>query len=199
MAKNSQNHNVSSSPDAPKSWWKSKVGRILKNTLYGATAALTLMWSTSCSNWASWNIDPKQNTTEVVINKPKFFWIDVLDRAITENLDWIVLCENPETKKFFLSDWNKKLTEDFDDIKKIWRFDGTLYFVWVNGWEHAIVNEEWDIIFSWLDEIDGYTIGNWYLSVSGKVNWETYRSKTKRTKEVTLDWKPCPLRFKYLK
>lgn len=170
----SQDSNTPTNFETPKKWWRLKSK--LKNIGYATVVAATLVWSPSCNNGSNWNTSPEQETTEVVAKQPRFTWDDIFDRTITPNVDgvnWIILCENPETKQLFLSDGESKLTEDFDDIKEVWWFDGMLYYVWVNGWKCTILNEKWDTIISWLDEIEEYTIHNWDFAVSGKKNWES--------------------------
>ena len=171
MSNNHRDSNTPFKPESEKKWWRSRI----RNAALATAVAATLLWSPSCNSGSEWNIDPKQETTEVVAKQPNFVWTDIIsiDRTITDDIKWIILCENPETKQFFLSDWKNKLTDDFDDIKGIWRFDGTLYYIWVNGWKHAIINEKWDTIISWLDEIGDYTIHNWDIAVAGKKGWQT--------------------------
>ena len=175
MSNKSQTPKTSANFETPKKWWSLK-WKIRNAALVASAVAATLVWFPSCNSESDWNISPKQETTEVIAKQPRFIWTDIFDRTITPDVDgikWIILCENPETKQLFLSDGESKLTEDFDDIKEIWRFDGMLYYVWVDGWKCTIISEKWDTIISWLDEIEEYTIHNWNVAVSGKKNWKT--------------------------
>lgn len=162
---NTEKLNTQNLPDSQKKW--SNLWESVRKAIMVGLLGLTTLGTPSCSNWDK---DPKENPTEIV--DPKFSWTDVYDKTITDSIEWIIVCENPDTKQIFLSDWNNKLTEDFDDIREVGRFDGTIYYVWVNGWKPAIINEKWDTIFVWLDEIDSYTIRNWDIAISGKKGWK---------------------------
>ena len=81
----------------------------------------------------------------------------------------------PKTKQIFLSDWIKKLTKEFDDIRKIDVFDRSFYYIWVNAWKPVIINEKWDTLFSWLEEIESNAIHIWDVAISGIKKLKTFQ------------------------
>ncbi len=137
--------------------------------------AATLLISQGCSSNNNSTAESKKDWVELASKKTQFTWFEVQDlgKAFTENLDWIKVSENQETMKLFLSNWDKKLSSDFDDIKWVWSFDNSLYFIGVNNWKPAIINEKWDTIFTWMDEISEYSIHNWDIAVIWRKNWKS--------------------------
>ena len=130
-------------------------------------ASALFFWCTGAQHSNNNSTEESQVQTEVAKNEVVYKWKWI------EGVDWILLCENPETMRLFLSDWKEKLTEEFDDIQNVCRMDGVMYFVWINNWKPAIINESWDTIFSWLDCIKEYRILNWDVAVIwGKNIWE---------------------------
>ena len=96
----------------------------------------------------------------------KYEWKEV------PGIKWLLLCEDPSTKKMFLSDWYKILSENFDNIKNISKDGEDIYYVWVNWWKSTLYNNNVRVnLLTNMDDID-YRIIDWQLVTICENNWK---------------------------
>lgn len=110
-----------------------------------------------------------EETESLVLNdkdKQRYEWKEI------PGIEWLLLCEDPSTKKMFLSDWYRLLTKKFDNIKNISKEWNDMYYVWVNWWKSTLY-KSWKEIIIREDKPDDDT-RSWWIERS--FNWKKDRS-----------------------
>lgn len=152
--------------------WK----RTFRNIAASALIATTLLSCWNNTEWSSMSEPSKAKIEQVdhvdnlkeSDNKTMYNSVDINDahKSITDdNINWVNYCENTDSKKIFLTMNDSIFTNEFDDIKAVGRFEDKLYYVWIDWWKQSIYNEDWDVIYTWIDDIENYTINNWNIAV----------------------------------